>query len=111
LIPVFVRLNSFLLYNRSDQNIVEYGEDPHDRGGYFIINGSERVIVGLEDLSYNKIIVDKETIGGNTVFKAKVYSSIVGYRAKLELIMKNDGLIVEKIHGSPVDIPVVSLMR
>ena len=38
-------------------------------------------------------------------FKAKVYSSIVGYRAKLELVMKNDGLIVARIPGSPVDIP------
>ena len=61
--------------------------------------------------SYNKIIVDKETVGGNPVFKAKIYSSIVGYRAKLELIMKNDGLIVARIPGSPVDIPVVTLMR
>src|SRR5882762_6634878 len=109
--PVMVRSNACLLHNLSDQKLVEYGEDPNDPGGYFIINGSERVIVGLEDLSYNKIIVDKETIGGNIVFKAKVYSSIVGYRAKLELIMKNDGLIVAKIPGSPVDIPVVTLMR
>src|SRR2546430_1820418 len=109
--PVMVRSNACILHNLSDQKLVEYGEDPNDPGGYFIINGSERVIVGLEDLSYNKIIVDKETVGGNIVFKAKVYSSIVGYRAKLELIMKNDGLIVAKIPGSPVDIPVVTLMR
>ncbi|HWY36679.1 MAG TPA: DNA-directed RNA polymerase subunit B'', partial [Nitrosopumilaceae archaeon] len=109
--PVMVRSNACLLHNLSDQKLVEHGEDPNDPGGYFIINGSERVIVGLEDLSYNKIIVDKETVGGNTVFKAKVYSSIVGYRAKLELVMKNDGLIVAKIPGSPVDIPVVTLMR
>lgn len=109
--PVMVRSNACILHNLSEQKLVEYGEDPNDPGGYFIINGSERVIVGLEDLSYNKIIVDKETVGGNTVFKAKVYSSIVGYRAKLELVMKNDGLIVAKIPGSPVDIPVVTLMR
>jgi DNA-directed RNA polymerase subunit B len=110
-IPVMVRSDACILHNLSDQKLVEYGEDPNDPGGYFIINGSERVIVGLEDLSYNKIIVDKETVGGNPVFKAKVYSSIVGYRAKLELVMKNDGLIVAKIPGSPVDIPVVTLMR
>ena len=109
--PVMVRSNACILHNLSEQKLIEHGEDPNDPGGYFIINGSERVIVGLEDLSYNKIIVDKETVGGNAVFKAKVYSSIVGYRAKLELVMKNDGLIVAKIPGSPVDIPVVTLMR
>ena len=51
-----------------------------------MINGSERVIVGLEDLSYNKIIVDSEETAGTLNYKAKVYSSIVGYRAKLEVI-------------------------
>jgi DNA-directed RNA polymerase subunit B len=103
--------NACILNNFSNSKLIDYGEDPKDPGGYFIINGSERVIVGLEDLSYNKIIVDRETLGGNIVFKAKVYSSIVGYRAKLELVMKNDGLIVARIPGSPVDIPVVTLMR
>jgi len=62
-------------------------------------------------LSYNKIIVDAEKVGGKKVFKAKVYSSIVGYRAKLELVLKEDGLVVARIPGSPVDIPVVTLMR
>jgi DNA-directed RNA polymerase subunit B len=110
-VPVMAKSNACILNNFSSQKLVEHGEDPNDPGGYFIINGSERVIVGLEDLSYNKIIVDRETVGGNIVFKAKVYSSIVGYRAKLELVMKNDGLIVARIPGSPVDIPVVILMR
>ncbi|MCZ6581976.1 MAG: DNA-directed RNA polymerase subunit B [Thaumarchaeota archaeon] len=109
--PVMVRSNACVLRSFSEQKLVENGEDPNDPGGYFVINGSERVIVGLEDLSYNKIIVDKETVGGNIVFKAKVYSSIVGYRAKLELVMKHDGLIVSRIPGSPVDIPVITLMR
>ena len=110
-LPVMVRSHGCKLYGFNEQKLIEYGEDPQDPGGYFIINGSERVIVGLEDLSYNKIIVDREKVGGKKVYKAKVYSSIVGYRAKLELIMKDDGMIVAKIPGSPVDIPVIILMR
>ena len=109
--PVMVRSHACILHSFTDQKLIDHGEDSKDPGGYFIINGSERVIVGLEDLSYNKIIVDKEKVGGKAVFKAKVYSSIVGYRAKLELIMKEDGLIVAKIPGSPVDIPIVTLVR
>ena len=110
-VPVMTKSTACMLHNHSPQKLVGHGEDPNDPGGYFIIHGSERVVVGLEDLSYNKIIVDKEMVGGNPVYKAKVYSSIVGYRAKLELVMKNDGLIVARIPGSPVDIPVVTLMR
>jgi len=110
-IPVMVKSDACILRNFSEQKLIDHAEDPHDPGGYFIINGSERVIVGLEDLSYNKIIVDAEKVGGKKVFKAKVYSSIVGYRAKLELVLKEDGLVVARIPGSPVDIPVVTLMR
>ena len=109
--PVMVKSHGCILHSFTDQKLIDHGEDAKDPGGYFIINGSERVIVGLEDLSYNKIIVDAEKVGGKIVHKAKVYSSIVGYRAKLELIMKEDGLIVAKIPGSPVDIPVVTLIR
>ena len=109
--PVMVKSHACILHTFNEQKLIDHQEDPRDPGGYFIINGSERVIVGLEDLSYNKIIVDAEKVGGKIVHKAKVYSSIIGYRAKLELIMKDDGMIVAKIPGSPVDIPIVTLMR
>jgi len=110
-IPVMVKSESCILRSFTQQKLIDYAEDPEDPGGYFIINGSERVIVGLEDLSYNKIIVDNEKLAGKNVYKAKVYSSIVGYRAKLELVLKEDGLIVARIPGSPVDIPIITLMR
>jgi len=110
-IPVMVKSDGCILRSFTNQKLIDHAEDPEDPGGYFIINGSERVIVGLEDLSYNKIIVDAEKVGGKKVFKAKVYSSIVGYRAKLELVLKEDGLIVARIPGSPVDIPIITLMR
>src|SRR3989441_7783669 len=109
--PVMVKSNACILHNLPDVKLVELGEDPRDPGGYFVINGSERVIVGLEDLSYNKIIVDSEETSGALLYKAKVYSSIVGYRAKLELVMRPDGSIVGKIPGSPVDIPLITLVR
>jgi DNA-directed RNA polymerase subunit B len=109
--PVMVKSKACILNNLPDTKLIELGEDPKDPGGYFVINGSERVIVGLEDLSYNKIIVDIEETSGNILYKAKVYSSIVGYRAKLELIMRPDSSVVAKIPGSPVDIPLITLIR
>ena len=109
--PVMIKSNACILHNLPESKLIELGEDPRDPGGYFAINGSERVIVGLEDLSYNKIIVDAEEATGALLYKAKVYSSIVGYRAKLELILRPDGSIVAKIPGSPVDIPLITLVR
>jgi DNA-directed RNA polymerase subunit B len=109
--PVMVKSNACILHNMPEHKLIELAEDPRDPGGYFVINGSERVIVGLEDLSYNKIIVDMEEATGTLLFKAKVYSSIVGYRAKLELMMRPDGSVVAKIPGSPVDVPLITLVR
>ncbi len=110
-LPVMVKSDRCMLATMNPQQLVEVGEDPRDPGGYFIINGSERVIVGLEDLSPNKILVDLDRVGGVTTFKAKVYSSIVGYRAKLEVTLKQDESIVVKLPSSPVDLPLVIVLR
>src|SRR2546425_4783121 len=109
--PVMVRSNACILHNLSDQKLVEYGEDPNDPGGYFIINGSERVIVGLEDLSPNKILVDAEKVAAVTTYKSRVYSSVVGYRSKLEVTLKQDAALNVKVPSSPVDLPFVIVMR
>ena len=34
------------------------GEDPLDPGGYFIINGTERVLISTEDLAPNRVTVE-----------------------------------------------------
>lgn len=110
-LPVMVKSDLCPLHRMMKEELIENGEDPEDPGGYFIIHGSERVIVGLEDLSPNRIIVDIEKSGGVTLYKAKVYSSIVGYRAKLEVILRQDGGLYVKAPSSPVDIPFVIVMK
>lgn len=110
-LPVMVKSNLCALHGLSDEELVESGEDPKDPGGYFIINGSERVIVGLEDLSPNKILVETDKTSGKITHKAKIYSSIVGYRSKLEIELKSDGALYIKLPASPVDLPFVTLVR
>ena len=63
-LPVMVRSDLCQLSKMTKEQLIAASEDPNDQGGYFIINGSERVIVGLEDLSPNKILVDVEKTGG-----------------------------------------------
>ena len=57
------------------------GEDSYDPGGYFIINGTERALVTLEDLSPNKILLEREEKYGEMVELAKCFSQRAGYRA------------------------------
>ena len=45
----------------STNNKIDYEECEYDEGGYFIINGSEKVIVSQERVAENKIYVFKNT--------------------------------------------------
>ena len=110
-IPIMVKSKKCHLYGLSEDELIAVGEDPKDPGGYFIINGSERVIVTLEDLAPNRIMVSREGTETNPVFKAKIFSSTIGFRARIEVKMRADGSIYVSIPGAVVDIPFVVLMK
>jgi DNA-directed RNA polymerase subunit B len=110
-IPVMLKSRLCLLYGNSMEALISLGEDPFDPGGYFIVNGSERVIVGLEDLAPNRILVDVDTSGTNPVYRAKVFSTTVGFRARITCRMKPKNMIVVSIPGVPQEIPFIILMK
>ncbi len=110
-IPIMVKSKKCQLAEATEEELIAVGEDPKDPGGYFIINGSERVIVALEDLAPNRIMVDREGTETVAVYKAKVFSTTVGFRARIEVKMRADGSIYVAIPGVVVDIPFVILMK
>ena len=87
------------------------GEDPDDSGGYFLIGGSERVIVSLEDLAPNKILVEFEDKYESRIEIAKVFSQKAGFRAMTSMERGNDGIISVTIPSVAGSIPLVILMR
>ncbi len=110
-LPVMLKSKLCLLHNNSNNELIAAGEDPADPGGYFIINGSERVIVGLEDLAPNRILIDEETTGTKPTYVAKVFSATVGFRAKISCKIKTNNAIAVTIPGVPAEIPFVVLLR
>jgi DNA-directed RNA polymerase subunit B len=110
-LPVMMKSKLCPLSHLSPDELIRCGEDPSDPGGYFIINGSERVIVALEDLAANHILVDIDTRGVNPVYQAKVFSTTVGFRARIQLRMKSDSGFYVSMPGVPTEIPLVILMR
>ncbi|KAG9447823.1 hypothetical protein H6P81_013951 [Aristolochia fimbriata] len=44
----------------SEKDLTELGECPYDQGGYFIINGSEKVLIAQEKMSTNHVYVFKK---------------------------------------------------
>ena len=81
------------------------------QGGYFVVNGSERVIVAMEDLAPNRVIVDIDEKGTSPVYQAKIFSTTVGFRARIELKLKSDDAIYVTMPGVPTEIPFVVIMR
>jgi len=110
-IPVMLKSKLCFLSQLSREELIACGEDPDDPGGYFIVNGSERVIVAMEDLAPNRIIVDIDEKGATPVYQAKLFSTTVGFRARIELKMKSDGAIYASMPGVPTEIPFVIIMR
>lgn len=95
----------------SSDELVKINEDPWDPGGYFIVNGSERVLIAQEDVATNRVLVDEGKPGTNVTFFAKVISSTGSYRISVMLDMHKDGTLHVSWGGLPVKIPFVVMMR
>jgi DNA-directed RNA polymerase subunit B len=110
-LPTMLKSKYCLLSDLSNEELIWQGEDPLDPGGYLVINGSERVIVALEDLAPNRIIIDIDTRGVNPIYQAKVFSTTVGFRARIELRVKAGGTLYVSVPGVPSEIPFVAILR
>ena len=90
----------------------KFGEDPMDPGGYFIINGTERVLISMEDLAPNRATVEKNKKYAHETEVAKIFSQKDGVRKPLNVEKRRDGMLMVKIPSAgTAAIPVVLLMR
>lgn len=90
-LPVMLKSNFCHLNKFSRQELIEKGEDPNEPGGYFIINGTERVLVNIEDLGANRFLVDEES-GGVSAFVGKLFSEQGSYKIPHTVERMKDGL-------------------
>lgn len=63
-IPVMLRSNKCVLTGKSEKQLARMSECPLDPGGYFIVKGTEKVILVQEQLSKNRIIVETDHAKG-----------------------------------------------
>ncbi len=110
-IPIMLKSVLDPLAELSPEELVELGEDPKDPGGYFIVNGSEKVIVTQEDLAVNKVLVDYGKSGSNITHTAKVISAAAGYRIPIIMDRLKDGTLVLSFSAVPGKIPFAVMMK
>jgi DNA-directed RNA polymerase subunit B len=90
-LPVMLHSNYCHLNKLSRQELIERGEDPDEPGGYFIINGTERVLVNIEDLGANRFMVSRES-GGVSDHVGKMFSEQGSYKIPHTVERMKDGL-------------------
>lgn len=61
--PIMLRSSNCRLRGKTQFEMYGLNECPLDPGGYFIVNGTEKVILMQEQLSKNRMIVEKDNKG------------------------------------------------
>ncbi len=108
-LPIMLRSNLCHMKPMTRQQLAQEGEDPDDPGGYFVVKGTERVLIGLEDLAQNRIITTKEK-GGSEV-TSKVFSTAFGFRARCVVSRTQSGMFMADFPTLPKSVNLVLLLR
>ena len=110
-LPVMLKSELCYLGGMTDEELAEAGEDTLDTGGYFIINGSERVLVSIEDLAPNRVIISKEKRSGKNVIMVRIFSVKGSFRAKIAVERKAEGLFHISFPASPKNLNMIPVLK
>ncbi|MBN1175797.1 DNA-directed RNA polymerase subunit B'' [Candidatus Woesearchaeota archaeon] len=90
-LPIMLKSKFCHLSNMNKDELIKAGEDPYDPGGYFIINGTEKVLVKIEDLASNRLMIEREATGLSP-FVGKVFSERGSYKIPHQFERLKDGM-------------------
>ncbi|CAB0019412.1 unnamed protein product [Nesidiocoris tenuis] len=105
--PIMLRSLNCVLSNKSEFEMAKMNECPHDPGGYFIVRGTEKVILIQEQLSRNRMIVEDDRKGG---IQCQVTSSTHDKKSRT-LITHKKGKYYLKHNSLQDEIPVVIMFK
>ncbi|KAJ1338243.1 DNA-directed RNA polymerase III subunit RPC2 [Microdochium nivale] len=106
--PVMLRSNKCRLYGANNSQMELMNECPLDPGGYFIVNGTEKVILVQEQLSKNRVIVEADE--KNKIISASVTSSTHERKSKTYVTLKKDRISL--LHNVLIEaIPITIVLK
>jgi len=107
MMPVMVKSKACNTHGMSKEELIENYNDPLDTGGYFIVNGNERVMVMAEDLAENQPFIENNSKGD---LMLRLFSLRGTYRIPVTLNETKEG-ILETTFSRLRDIPAVVLLK
>jgi len=106
-LPIMVRSSNCNLNGMNRDELVKHGEDPTDPGRYFIINGTEKVLVTIEDLATNNFLC--EDLGNGSVV-GSLFSAAGSYKIPHQFEMKKDGFFYMSFSRMK-SVPVIVVLK
>ncbi len=107
-LPVMLKSNRCWLEGKSDEELVEMGEDPLDFGGYFIINGSEKALMTQEVLASDRVMI-AESSQEKTI--SEVISTRGAFKGRTRVIRSPDGTLNVTFPASPKKLNLYVLLK
>ena len=89
--PIMLKSKYCHLNGLTRDELIKKGEDPDDVGGYFIVNGTEKVLIKIEDLAANVLNVEKATTGISE-YVGKIFSEKGSYKIPHTIERLKDGI-------------------
>ncbi|XP_060177518.1 DNA-directed RNA polymerase III subunit 2-like [Lycium barbarum] len=105
--PIMLRSCCCVLYGKDEEQLAKLGECPLDPGGYFVIKGTEKVILIQEQLSKNRIIIDTDKKG---CVQASVISSTEKTKSKTIIKMEKEKIYLE-LNMFKTKVPIMVVMK
>lgn len=89
-VPIMLRSSYCWTHQcKTAQDLSDLGECPYDQGGYFILRGSEKVLIAQENMSKNQVYVFKKPAGLQVSYYAEVRSTVEqGARPTSTMVVK-----------------------
>ena len=106
-IPIMVKSKACNTYGMKSEELMENYSDPLDPGGYFIINGNERVMVMAEDLAENQPFIETNNKGNLTL---RLFSLKGTYRIPITISESKEG-ILDLSFSRFKDIPAIVILK
>ncbi|KAG5638940.1 DNA-directed RNA polymerase III subunit [Sphagnurus paluster] len=108
-LPIMLRSSKCVLTGRSEAELARMIECPLDPGGYFVVKGTEKVILVQEQLSKNRIIVETDTVKG--IVQASCTSSTHGGLKSKTYVATKKGKIYLRHNCVHEDIPIAIALK
>lgn len=105
--PIMLKSSKCVLTGKTQDELIDMGEDPFEPGGYFVVNGTEKVVVLMEDLALNKFFIENS---GEDEFLGRMFSERGVYKSLQEIKKLKDGTYIYTF-GNFKNIPIFLLIK